>query len=96
MSSVIEMPALVGPADVLEGVARERWLDRVRACRRGLLVTSRKPDESAEAAAVAIDQVLGLILVCRFIRDRQPAALPHPVIDPTGMTPHGFCQALGR
>jgi SAM-dependent methyltransferase len=34
------------------------------------------------------------MLVCRFIRDRQPAALQSPAIDPAGMTPHDFCQAL--
>jgi hypothetical protein len=94
MSSIIEIAALVGPPDVLEGAARERWLDQVRACRHRLLAASRTPGEPVEAAAVAIDQALELMLVCRFIRDRQPAALPHPLIGPTGMTPHGFCQAL--
>lgn len=94
MSSVIEMPALVGPPDVLEGVARERWLDRVRACRHRLLATSREPGEHAEAVVAAIDQALGLMLVCRFIRDRQPVVLPHPTLAPAEITPHDFCQAL--
>jgi hypothetical protein len=34
------------------------------------------------------------MLVCRFIRDRQPVALPHPALDPAEITPHDFCQAL--
>jgi hypothetical protein len=34
------------------------------------------------------------MLVCRFIRDRQPAALSHPGIDPLGITSHGYCQIL--
>jgi hypothetical protein len=94
MSSAIEMPALVGPPDVLEGEPRGRWLDRVRTCRHRLLETWRRQGEPPECAAVAIDQALELMLVCRFIRDRQPGALPHPVIDPAGITSHGLCQIL--
>ncbi|MFN4260900.1 MAG: Eco57I restriction-modification methylase domain-containing protein [Gemmataceae bacterium] len=35
-----------------------------------------------------------MMLVCRFIRDRQSAALQYPAIDAAGTTPYGFCQAL--
>jgi hypothetical protein len=75
-------------------VFRECWLDRVRTCRRRLLATGQKQGEISEPAAAAIDQALGLMLVCRFRRDRQPAVLPYPAIAPEGMTPHDFCQAL--
>jgi hypothetical protein len=94
MSSKVEIPALVGPPDVLEGIPRERWLDRVRACRHHLLATWRTQGGLSEPAVIAIDQTLGLMLACRFIRDRQPSALQYPAIDPAGITPHGFCQAL--
>lgn len=94
MSSKVEMPGLVGSPDVLEGTPRERWLDRVRVCRHQLLETSRRQGDPSQPAVAAIDQALELMLVFRFIRDRQPSALPRPVIDPTGMTPHGLCQTL--
>jgi hypothetical protein len=94
MSSAIEMPALVGPPDVLEGEARERWLDQMRTCRHRLLEMWRKQGEPSERAAAAIEQALELMLVCRFVRDRYPAALPHPVVDPKGITSHGLCQIL--
>jgi adenine-specific DNA-methyltransferase len=94
MSSVIEFPVLVGPPDVLEGSPRERWLDRVRACRHQLLQTWRRQGGSAKPAASAIDQALGLMLVYRFVRDRKPVAVPIPEVGPSETTPHGFCRSL--
>jgi len=94
MSSMIEMPALVGPPDLLEGMPRERWLERVRVCRRRLLETSRIRGEPSQRGSEAINQALELMLVCRFIRDRQPAALLYPAIGGTVLTPHDLCQAL--
>ncbi|NDC78294.1 MAG: hypothetical protein EBZ67_10550 [Chitinophagia bacterium] len=94
MSSKVEFPALVGPPDVLEGVPRERWLDRVRTCRHRLLAIWRTQGESSEPGADAIDQALGLMMICRFIQDRQPAALQLPASDPAGLTTHCYCQVL--
>ncbi len=94
MSPAADLPVLVGPPDLLEGPARERWLDRVRACRHHLLLAWQRQGGSPGSAAAAIDQTLGLTLLHCFVRDRRPAALPSPEVGPAGMTPHGFCQAL--
>ncbi len=94
MSSTVEIPAFVGPPDVLEGLPRERWLDRVRTCRHLLLTIWRTQAGSSEPGADAIDHALRLMLACRFIQDRQPAALQLPASDPAGLTTHSYCQVL--
>lgn len=94
MSPATDLPVLVGPPDLLEGPARECWLDRVRACRHRLLLTWQRQGGSPGPAATAINQALGLTLLHRFVRDRRPTALVAPEIGPPGIAPHGFCQAL--
>jgi hypothetical protein len=93
MSSMIDLPILVGLSDVFEGSPRQRWLDRLRVCRQQLLETSLRQGGPLEPAG-SIDQALGLILVHRFVRDRRSAALPIPDVGPSGTTPHGYCRSL--
>ncbi len=71
----IGLHVLVGPPDLLEGRPRELWLDRVLASRRRLLNVCSLGD-SATAVPAAIDEVLGLTLLVRFVRERQVQALP--------------------
>jgi hypothetical protein len=94
MTSKADMPALVGTVDVLEGAPRELWLSRTRNCRRRLIEIMRKLRGALVPAVAEVDQALELTLMCRFIRDRKPAALPLPEIDPAGMTTHDVCHAL--
>jgi adenine-specific DNA-methyltransferase len=94
MSPTSDLPILVGPPDLLEGSARDGWLDRVRACRHHLLRTWQRQGGCPEPAAAAVDQVLGLMLLCRFVRDRRPAALPIPEGTFAETIPQSLCQAL--
>ncbi len=61
MSPTADLPILIGPPDLLEGPARDGWLDRVRACRHHLLRTWQQQGGRPGPAATAIDQALGLM-----------------------------------
>lgn len=61
------LPELVGPLDLLEGPPRERWLDHVRTCRQRLRATWRQHADLSKLTSGAIDQLLGLLLMIRFV-----------------------------
>jgi hypothetical protein len=88
------LPELVGPPDLLEGPPRERWLDRVRACRQRLRDTWRQHADLSDQTTAAIDQLLGLLLLIRFVRDRQPSVLPPEAIGQAERTPRTLCQGI--
>jgi hypothetical protein len=89
-----QLPELVGPSDLLEGPPRERWLDRVRVSRRRLRNTWRQPADLSDQTTAAIDQFLGLLLLIRFVRDRQPSVLSAEVIEQAETTPRTLCQGI--
>ncbi len=89
------LPELVGPPDLLEGPPRERWLDRVRACRQRLRDTWRQQHaDLSDQTTTTIDQFLGLLLLIHFVRDRQPSVLPSEVIGQAERTPRSLCQSI--
>lgn len=98
MSSPIQsarLPELVGPPALLEGPPRECWLDRVRTCRRRLRATrQRQHADLSDQAVTALDQLLGLLLLIRFVRDRRPSVLPAEAIGQAEGSPRTLCQGV--